>query len=97
MRRNGTASPALIALMPAGLLFSLVGCYGGYADNGPAPGGQVYVDGGYGPGYSRDRGNQAFRAQGGQHPVAAASDRGRASMGSRGGDAGHGSAGGGHK
>ena len=81
------------------LLMGLTGCVAGYGyDDGPEWDGAVFVGGGYGPGYYRDHHYNAFHGDEGRHPVGAASDRGRASMGG-GGGAGHGGGGvgGGHR
>jgi hypothetical protein len=94
MRRTKPSASRLIPLIAVGLLISLVGCDVGY-DYGPEWDGQLYVGGGYGPGYDRDHRDHAFRDDGGRHPIGEASDRGRASMGARGGGAGRGSSGGG--
>jgi hypothetical protein len=80
---------------PAG--YASPGGYGGpdaYGDPGSEWDGQLYVQGGQG-GRGRDYHPQAFRAEGGRHPVAVGSDRGRASMGVRASGGGHAPSGGG--
>ena len=97
MRRTKTnVVMMLIIPMAMTLLMVLPGCaqsYGGYDGYGyadPEWDGQLYIQGGYDRGYH----NQAFRNEGGRHPVAVGSDRGRASMGSRASGGGHAPSGG---
>jgi hypothetical protein len=96
MRRIKPNVRKLIASMAMTLSMGLAGCVGGYGyvDEGPEWNGAVVVGGGYDGGYNRGYHPQAFHNEGGR-PAAAASARGRASMGARGGGGGH--AGGGRR
>jgi hypothetical protein len=99
MRPTKPSVRMLIAPMAMTLLMGLSSCIGvgGYVEEGPEWDGVVVVGGGHDRGYDRDYHPQAFRNEGGPHPAAAGSARGRASLGARAGGGGHAPSGGGRR